>query len=135
VGFVSGLCVGLNWVGDPQRHLDPWRDTGIVIEGPAVADLELAFAETWAAAGVPLPTTDVATKASLPPVGTVMARVVASTPTTAQLYRLDQLIAAGARRSLWLTDAYFVGTTLYVQALKSAATDGGGRSAAGPRVH
>jgi cardiolipin synthase len=53
-----------------------------------------------------------------------MARVVASTPTTAQLYRLDQLIAAGARRSLWLTDAYFVGTTLYVQALKSAATDG-----------
>ena len=49
-----------------------------------------------------------------------MARVVASTPTTAQLYRLDQLIAAGARRSLWLTDAYFVGTTLYVQVLKSA---------------
>jgi cardiolipin synthase len=50
--------------------------------------------------------------------------VVASTPTTAQLYRLDQLIAAGARRSLWLTDAYFVGTTLYVQALRSAAMDG-----------
>jgi cardiolipin synthase len=50
--------------------------------------------------------------------------LVASTPTTAQLYRLDQLIAGGARRSLWLTDAYFVGTTLYVQALKSAATDG-----------
>jgi cardiolipin synthase len=124
VGFVSGLCVGLDWVGDPKRRLDPWRDTGIVIEGPAVADLELAFAETWAAAGVPLPATDVATRASMPPVGTVMARVVASTPTTAQLYRLDQLIAAGARRSLWLTDAYFVGTTLYVQALKSAATDG-----------
>ena len=60
----------------------------------------------------------------MPAAGTVMARVVASTPTTAQLYRLDQLIAAGARRSLWLTDAYFVGTTLYVQALKSAATDG-----------
>ena len=51
------------------------RDTGIVIEGPAVADLELAFAETWAGAGVPLPATDVATKASTPPVGTVMARV------------------------------------------------------------
>src|SRR3970282_712018 len=96
----------------------------IVIEGPAGADLELAFGETWAAAGEPLPTTDGGTKASMSPAGTVMARVVASTPTTAQLYRLDQLIAAGARRSLWLTDAYFVGTTLYVQALKSAATDG-----------
>jgi cardiolipin synthase A/B len=124
LGFVSGLCVGLNWVGDPQRRLDPWRDTGIVIEGPAVADLELAFAETWAGAGAPLPPTDVPTKASRPAAGTVMARVVASTPTTAQLYRLDQLIAAGARHSLWLTDAYYVGTTLYVQALKSAAKDG-----------
>jgi hypothetical protein len=29
--------------------------------------------------------------------------------TTAALYRLDQLIAAAAKKSLWLTDAYFVG--------------------------
>jgi cardiolipin synthase len=124
VGFVSGLCVGRSWVGDPERHLEPWRDTGVVIEGPAVADVELAFAETWATAGAPLPITDLPDKSSIPVAGTVMARVVASTPTTGQLYRLDQLIAAGARRSLWLTDAYFVGTTLYVQVLKSAATDG-----------
>jgi cardiolipin synthase len=124
LGFVSGLCVGRRWVGEPARHIEPWRDTGVVIEGPAVADLEMAFAETWAAAGEPLPRADAPGKTSIPVAGTVMARVVASTPTTAQLYRLDQLIAAGARRTLWLTDAYFVGTTLYVQALKSAATDG-----------
>ena len=124
VAFVSGLCVGHRWIGDPERHVEPWRDTGVMIEGPAVADVELAFAETWAIAGVPLPATDLPDRASIPAVGTVMARVVASTPTTAQLYRLDQLIAAGARRSLWLTDAYFVGTTLYVEALKSAAMDG-----------
>jgi cardiolipin synthase A/B len=124
LGFVSGLCVGRSWVGEPARHIEPWRDTGVVIEGPAVADLERAFAETWATAGEPLPSTDAPGKTSIPAAGTVMARIVASTPTTAQLYRLDQLIAAGARRTLWLTDAYFVGTTLYVQALKSAATDG-----------
>ena len=116
VAFVSGLCVGHRWIGDPERHVEPWRDTGVVIEGPAVADVEQAFAETWAIAGVPLPATDLPDRASIPAVGTVMARVVASTPTTAQLYRLDQLIAAGARRSLWLTDAYFIGTTLYVEA-------------------
>ena len=34
------------------------------------------------------------------------------------------VIAAAARRTLWLTDAYFVGTTPYVQALRSAAMDG-----------
>src|SRR5207237_561545 len=49
--------------------------------------------------------------------------VIASEPSTAGLYRLDTLIAAGARRSLWLTDAYFVGTTAYTQALVAAARD------------
>jgi cardiolipin synthase len=37
---------------------------------------------------------------------------------------MDQLVAAVARRSLWLTDAYFVGMTPYVQALRAAARDG-----------
>jgi cardiolipin synthase len=37
---------------------------------------------------------------------------------------LDQLIASLARKTLWLTDAYFVGTTSYVQALRGAALDG-----------
>jgi cardiolipin synthase len=40
------------------------------------------------------------------------------------MYRLDQLIAAMARKTLWLTDAYFVGLTPYVQALVAAARDG-----------
>jgi cardiolipin synthase len=111
LAFVSGLCVGQSWVRNSERDVEPWRDTGVVIEGPAVADIELAFAETWAIAGTPLAADSLPDKSSIPSVGTVSARVVASTPTTAQLYRLDQLIAAGARRSLWLTDAYFVGTT------------------------
>ena len=122
--FVSGLCVGRDWVGDPARHVDPWRDTGIAIEGPAVADVDGAFADTWAMAGGSIPAGELADSASIAPAGDVPMRVVASTPTTGDLYRLDQLIAAGARRSLWLTDAYFVGTTLYVQALKSAAMGG-----------
>jgi cardiolipin synthase len=45
-------------------------------------------------------------------------------PNVAGLYRLDQLIAAVAHKTLWLTDAYFVGTTSYVQALRAAALDG-----------
>lgn len=38
--------------------------------------------------------------------------------------RLDLLVAANARRSLWLTDAYFVPTTPYAQALCAAAVSG-----------
>jgi cardiolipin synthase A/B len=124
IAFVSGLCVGRAWVGDPERHVEPWRDTGVVIEGPAVADVDLAFAETWADAGTPMPISERPDRSRIPAAGPITVRVVAGTPISAELYRLDQLIAAGARRSLWLTDAYFVGTTLYVQALKSAALDG-----------
>ena len=48
----------------------------------------------------------------------------AGMPSTAGLYRLDTLVASLARTSLWLTDAYFAGTTPYIQALRAAARDG-----------
>ena len=124
VGFVTGLCVGKCWVGDAACGVEPWRDTGVEVRGPAVADIEQAFAETWAVAGAPLPPDELCDRATIPASGKTSLRVVASVPNTAGLYRLDQLIAAMARRSLWLTDAYFVGTTPYVQALRAAAKDG-----------
>jgi cardiolipin synthase len=124
IGFVSGLCVGQRWVGDPDRRIDPWRDTGVEVLGPAVADLEHAFAETWALAGDPIAEDELPDRSSIPGAGDVTLRVIASAPSTAGLYRLDQLVAAGARHTLWLTDAYFVGGTPYVQALRAAARDG-----------
>jgi cardiolipin synthase A/B len=45
-------------------------------------------------------------------------------PSTAGLFRVDLLVAAMARNTLWLTDAYFAGTTAYLQALRAAAQDG-----------
>jgi cardiolipin synthase len=125
VAFVTGLCVGQAWVGDPARHLDPWRDTGVQLRGPAVLDCEKAFAEAWAVAGDPLPDAErVNREATLPPAGDVAVRVVATVPNTAGLFRVDQLVAALARNRLWLTDAYFAGTAPYVQALRAAANDG-----------
>jgi cardiolipin synthase len=121
LAFVTGLCVGQRWVGDAARGIAPWRDTGIELEGPAVADIEQAFAQTWALAGAPIPAEDVEDGLVS---GRVPVRVIASIPTTAALYRLDQLVAASARKTLWLTDAYFVGVTPYVQALGAAAADG-----------
>jgi hypothetical protein len=51
-------------------------------------------------------------------------RVVATVPMTAGMIRVDELVAALARKKLWLTDAYYAGITSYVQALKAAAKDG-----------
>ncbi len=124
VGYVSGLCISSKWRGDPERGIDPWRDTGIEIHGPAVADIERAFAQTWAAAaGDDTDALDVE-PVDVARAGDMLVRVLASQPTTAGLYRLDQMIAAMARDTLWLTDAYFVGFAPYVQALRAAALDG-----------
>lgn len=124
VGFVTGLCVSRKWMGDPARGRDAWRDTGIELRGPAVAEVERAFSETWAAAGPPMSGTGPASPDTIAPVGDMTVRVLAAEPNLAALYRLDQLIAAMARRTLWLTDAYFVGVSPYVQALRAAALDG-----------
>jgi hypothetical protein len=124
VGFVAGLCISGRWLGDSRRNREPWRDTGVEICGPAVADLERAFAQVWAAIGPPLPESELSEAGATKPVGEVPLRVVASAPTTAGLFRLDQMIAALARERLWLTDAYFIPVTPYVEALRAAARDG-----------
>ncbi len=124
VGFVTGLCVGQRWVGFPDRGIEPWRDTGVVVTGPAVADITRAFAQTWRVMGSELPESEMPARSDIPATGDARLRVVPSVPATGGLYRLDQVVAASARESLWLTDAYFVRTTSYIQALRSASLDG-----------
>ena len=124
VGFVSGLCVDQAWEGNPAKRLEPWRDTGVEIRGPAVAELEHAFAQVWSACtGPPLGDLPGHTR-DREPHGDVRVHVVAGVPGAAGIYRLDLLVASVARKTLWLTDAYFVGTSAYTQALRAAAADG-----------
>ncbi len=124
VGFVTGLCIGRMWEGIPDKNIEPWRDTGIEVRGPAVADIERAFAEVWAMTGAPIPEGERADGNGPGRAGDTSLRVVASAPATAGMFRFDHLIAALARERVWLTDAYFAGTTAYVQALRAAAQDG-----------
>lgn len=123
VGFVAGLCIGDAWVGYPAKQIQPWRDTGVELRGPAVADLDAAFAQSWAFAGG-APFALAPAQPANARAGDVSLRIIGSKPNTMGLYRFDQLIAALARHRLWLTDAYFVGTTSYTQALIDAARDG-----------
>ncbi len=124
IGFVSGVCVSSAWLGDPARGRAPWRDTGVALRGPAVADIERAFADTWAMLGEPLPESLLADPDSIAPAGEVALRVIATQPSSAGTYRLDQLIATLARKRLWLTDAYFIGVAPYLSALINAVHDG-----------
>jgi cardiolipin synthase A/B len=124
VGFITGLCVGRMWVGEPAKKIQPWRDTGVEVRGPAVVDIERAFAQIWAMMSEPIPEDELIAGHPIAPAGNINLRVVATVPATAGLFRLDQLVAAMARQKMWLTDAYYAGTTPYVQALRAAARDG-----------
>ncbi len=122
VGFVSGLCVSAAWEGNAAKRLEPWRDTGVELRGGAVADLERAFEVVWLASG--------GEKTGLPslvptrPAGSATVRVIAGVPNAGGAYRTDLLVASIAHQRLWLTDAYFIATSAYTQALGAAARDG-----------
>ena len=119
VGFLGGLCVSAKWLGKDKSA--PWRDTAVAVRGPALLEFEQAFAAIWEQLGSPMRHVHLDDPA---PAGDVDVRVIATQPDTAGIFRLDQLIAAMAQRSLWLADAYFVGVAPYVQALVAAARDG-----------
>jgi cardiolipin synthase len=124
VGFVTGLCVGRMWVGVPAKNIEPWRDTGIEVRGPAVSDIEHAFAQVWVLTGEAITEDEMVERESLTQMGEVAVRIVATEPATANMMRLGLLIAALATKRLWLTDAYYAATSSYVQSLRAAARDG-----------
>jgi len=124
IAFTGGLCIGHDWMGDPARNIPPWRDTAIAIRGPAVGHVEAAFADSWKAAASPTYGEDLPDLADDAAGQGVDVSVIAGRPNSMGLYRLEQLVAEIAERSLWLTDGYFVATTAYVRALCGAAKAG-----------
>jgi phosphatidylserine/phosphatidylglycerophosphate/cardiolipin synthase-like enzyme len=123
VAFISGLCIGKAWEGEPEKGRQPWRDTGIEIIGPAVTHADAAFASSWELCSgrqLPPPVHD----SEIPTAGDVSLRLIPTEPFTANMLRLDLLVASIARKSLWLTDAYFIGTGPYIESLIRAARDG-----------
>src|SRR5437899_8863861 len=118
----GGLCVGVEGVGGPARCRLPWRDTMLAVRGSAVPALDRAFGRVWRRAGAPLPPDELA--ASVDGAGGCTARVVEGVPGGARVYRAVQLLAAGAARRLWITDAYLVPPAPLYASLLDAARGG-----------
>ena len=125
--LITGWCHSARWrgrVAGPQNTLQPWRDTGVLIEGPIAAEAESAFVTTWQLAGGS--EWHVLAQTAPPPssLSDAQVRLIVGQPQSSPLFRLDQLMMSQAKKRLWLTDAYPIGTPAYLDGLRRAAQAG-----------
>ncbi len=116
---IGGLCIGAEWEGGEGRPC--WRDTAVLLQGPVVRELDRAFARMWRLAGGSAPGM---LDADPDPSGEVAVRVVDGPPAHARAYRLYQILAATAERTLYVTGAYPLAPISLRRALAAAARSG-----------
>jgi cardiolipin synthase len=126
VGYTGGFGLADYWLGD-GRHKDQWRETNIRFFGPTVAALQAAFASGWAETTGELLTGDL----FFPPVafedmGNVNAGLMHSLPTigSTPAERFLALTIAGSRKTLYVSNSYFVPNQDFCKLLISAARRG-----------
>lgn len=121
VAMTGGVCIGDEWLGDPERGQLPWRDSTVRIVGPAAVALDRAFAQTWSACGPALPDNELLHET--PEAGDAEVRVLAGEPGRSRLSRIAMLNLATATDRVWITDAYMVAPSALTEALSDAVRD------------
>ena len=127
IGYTGGFGLADYWLGD-GRHEDQWRETNVRFEGPSVMDLQAAFAAAWAECTGELIAGDVffPRAAFTTADGGLNAGLFFSSPTTGSTpaERFVALSIASARRSLYVTNSYFVPDDDFRKLLEQARARG-----------
>jgi cardiolipin synthase len=127
VGYTGGFGLADYWLGD-GRHESQWRESNVRFEGPAVMQLQAAFASAWAEATGELLTGDI----FFPPngfealPGGVNAGLLFTAPTTGSTpaERFLALSIVAAHKTLFITNSYFVPDDDFRRLLKRAVRRG-----------
>jgi cardiolipin synthase len=133
IGITGGVGVGREWMtGVLKEHRSRWRDTSVLIDGPAAHDMVAAFDHMWRrtkgherrgshrflrrpARGAHLdPATD----------SPALVGIVEGEPLRLRVSRALQIQAISAERSIWIATAYFTPSPSEIEALNGAARDG-----------
>jgi cardiolipin synthase A/B len=126
---VGGLCIADHW-SPAERGGGGWRDTALLVRGPAVADLQLAFERMWRRAVDLMPDSLRPTRtawptANLPPDrGDAAVIVVGDRPRTVRVAALYEWLAARAEETIEIADAYPVTTPKVLKSLIAAVRRG-----------
>jgi cardiolipin synthase len=123
IAWTGGFGIDDKWLGDGLTD-GAWRETNVRFEGPAVHQLQAAFAAAWVEATGEL----FSGRATLTRYegGVEAAGLLYTTPTmgSTPAERFMALSIAGARQTLYITNAYFAPDENFVNLLMSAAKRG-----------
>jgi len=124
VGWTGGFGIDDKWLGDGRTNR-AWRETNVRFTGPAVLQLQAAFAAAWSEATGVLFTGRAAVDRDSAASG-VIAGLLYAAPTlgSTSAERFLALSIAGARRTLYVTNAYFAPDDNFVGLLARAAGRG-----------
>jgi cardiolipin synthase len=124
IGFTGGVGIADQWEGHAENDAH-WRETHARVIGPAVEGLQAGFTDSWNRCTNELllherdyPALDVA--------GRMMVTTIISTPSggSSAAQRVVAACLAAATKSLRVTNAYFVPTPAFVEALCAARARG-----------
>jgi len=124
IGFTGGVGIADKWRGDGQDE-SHWRDTHFRVEGPVVGQMQAVFTDNWLkATGAILDGEDYFP--ALSPQGDMPAQMFSSSPTggSESMHLMYLMAITAARRTIHLSNAYFVPDELAVRALVAAAKRG-----------
>src|SRR5678815_3805196 len=110
LAYTGGFGLADYWLGD-GHHDEQWRESNVRFEGPAVMQLQAAFAAAWAEATGELLTGKLFFPTSgFQPVGTTHAGLLYTSPTTGSTpaERFLALSISAAQKTLYIANSYFV---------------------------
>ena len=123
VGWTGGFGIDDKWLGD-GRTGGAWRETNVRFEGPAVRQLQAAFAAAWTEATGVLVTGRATVDRYEGGVATAGLLYASPTLGSTAAERFLALSIAGARKTLYVTNAYFAPDENFVALLIQAAHRG-----------
>jgi len=126
IGYTGGFGLADYWLGDGRTE-GQWRESNVRFEGPTVASLQATFAAGWAEATGELLTGDMFFPMEPSVVeGNVHAGLMHSIPTigSTPAERFFALSIAGARKTLYISNSYFVPGENLMQLLLRAVKRG-----------
>jgi cardiolipin synthase len=118
IGWTGGFGIDDKWLGDGRSN-GSWRETNVRFEGPAVRQLQAAFGAAWAeATGVLVTGRGAVTEHE----DGVAAGLLHTSPTlgSTAAERFFALSIAAARKTLYVTSAYFAPDRNFIDLLVAA---------------